>query len=90
MTFAHRVELDAVIGELLARSGHVFWVTREPVERFAADDVNFARFHRAQQQLQSWAIVAISAATLGPRLRVWAVPFALLRLIGLVYRLPGQ
>ncbi len=32
------------------------------------------------------ALLAIGAATLGKRLRVWAVPFALLPLIGLFYR----
>jgi nucleoside-diphosphate-sugar epimerase len=32
------------------------------------------------------ALLAMGAATLGKRLRVWAVPFALLRPLGLVYR----
>jgi nucleoside-diphosphate-sugar epimerase len=32
------------------------------------------------------ALLAMAAATLGHRLRVWAVPFALLRPLGLVYR----
>ncbi|MEG8017847.1 MULTISPECIES: hypothetical protein [unclassified Sphingomonas] len=51
MAFANRVELDAVIGELLAQPGHVFCITRQPVERLADDDVDFASFRCAQQQL---------------------------------------
>nr|WP_294643981.1 hypothetical protein [uncultured Aureimonas sp.] len=60
MAFADGMELDAVIGELLAQPGHILCITRKPVERLADDDVDLARFHGAQQLLQTRTIAAIT------------------------------
>ncbi|KQM96346.1 hypothetical protein ASE77_18810 [Sphingomonas sp. Leaf226] len=38
-----------MVGELLAQPGHVLGIARQPVERLAYNDVDLARFHRAQQ-----------------------------------------
>lgn len=60
MTFADGVELDAVIGELLAQPGDIFGVTGEAVERLADDDVDFAILDRAQQPPQAWSVPAVA------------------------------
>ena len=75
MAFAHGMERDAVIGELLARPGHVLCITREPVECLASDHVDLACFHCAQKVLQPQAVAAIArqfgirqvATTVSPR-----------------------
>lgn len=57
---AHRVQLDAVIGQLLAQPGHVFRITRETVQGLADDKVNFAVLNRAQQLFETGAVSAIA------------------------------
>nr|WP_244501682.1 hypothetical protein [Sphingomonas gellani] len=60
MAFAHRVQLDAVVGELLAQPCDILGIAREPVERLAYDDVDLPCFHRAQQLPQAGAVTAIA------------------------------
>lgn len=60
MPLADRVQLDPVIGELLAQPGDVLGVAGKAVERLADDDVDLAVLDRAQQLLQARPVAAIA------------------------------
>lgn len=60
MCLADRVQLDAVIGELLAQPGDILGVAGKAVERLADDDVDLAALDRAQQLLETRPVVTVA------------------------------